>query len=110
MGTVPWAVYSPSHLKEHFVIQDIELKTVDFKVKRLQMRIAQAAKQKRYRLMRSLQWLLAHSRLAKLLAIRRVTSSKGKNTPGIDGVIWRTLRQKTNAVKQLKDADTKPSH
>jgi RNA-directed DNA polymerase len=65
------------------------------------MRIAKAAKEGNYRSMRSLQWLLAHSRLAKLLAIRRVTSNKGKNTPGVDGVVWRTSRQKMRAVKQL---------
>jgi RNA-directed DNA polymerase len=75
--------------------------TVERKVKRLQMRIAKAAKERKYRMMRSLQWLLAHSRLAKLLAIRRVTSNKGKNTPGVDGVVWRTSRQKMRAVKLL---------
>ena len=51
--------------------------------------------------MRSLQWILAHSFFAKLLAIRRVTSNKGKNTPGVDGVVWKTSRQKMNAVKLL---------
>ncbi len=52
--------------------------------------------------MRSLQWLLAHSFYGKLLAVRRVTSNKGKNAPGVDGVIWRTSRQKTRAVEQLR--------
>ena len=65
------------------------------------MRIAKAAKEGRYRTMRSLQWILAHSFYAKLPAIRRVTSNKGKNTPGVDGVVWKTSRQKMNAVKQL---------
>jgi RNA-directed DNA polymerase len=65
------------------------------------MRSATAAKQRRFRTMRSLQWILAHSYFAKLLAIRRVTSNKGKNTPGVDGVIWKTSRQKINAVKLL---------
>lgn len=51
--------------------------------------------------MRSLQWILAHSYFARLLAIRRVTSSTGKNTPGVDGVVWRTSRQKVRAVNQL---------
>jgi RNA-directed DNA polymerase len=74
---------------------------VEQTVKRLQRRIAEAAKQGKYRKMRSLQWLLAHSRLAKLLAIRQVTSNKGKNTPGVDGVVWRTSRQKMRAVALL---------
>jgi RNA-directed DNA polymerase len=33
--------------------------------------------------------------------VRRVTSNKGKTTPGIDGVVWKTSRQKMNAVKLL---------
>jgi len=102
MGTVPWTVYAPTRRREHWKLPDgLSWKTVERKVKRLQMRIAKAAKEGNYRSMRSLQWLLAHSRLAKLLAIRRVTSNKGKSTPGVDGVVWRTSRQKMRAVKQL---------
>lgn len=101
MGRVPWAIYAPTHQKEYWIPEELDWKIVKLKVKRLQMRIAKAAKNKQYRKMRSLQWLLAHSRLAKLLAIRRVTSSKGKNTPGIDGVVWRTNRQKTKAIKYI---------
>jgi RNA-directed DNA polymerase len=102
MKTVPWTVYAPTRRKEHWTLPDgLDWKTVQLKVKRLQMRIAKAAKLKKYRLMRSLQWLLAHSFYGKLLAVRRVTSNKGKNTPGVDGVVWKTSRQKTNAVKLL---------
>ena len=102
MGTVHWMVYAPTRQKEHWKLPNgLDWKTVHLKVKRLQMRIAKAAKLKKYRLMRSLQWILAHSFYAKLLAVRRVTSNKGKNTPGVDGVVWKTSRQKINAVKQL---------
>jgi len=102
MGTVPWTVYAPASQKEQWKLPDGLLwKTIEQKVKRLQMRIAKAAKEGRYRTMRSLQWILAHSFYAKLLAVRRVTSNKGKNTPGIDGVVWRTSRQKMRVVKQL---------
>lgn len=102
MGTVPWTVYAPTRRKQHWELPDgISWKTVEQKVKRLQMRIAEAAKKGNFRTMRSLQWLLAHSRFAKLLAIKRVTSNKGKNTPGVDGVVWKTSRQKMRAVKLL---------
>ncbi len=102
MKTVPWMVYAPTRRKEHWELPDgLDWKTVRRKVKRLQMRIAKAAKLKKYRLMRSLQWMLAHSFYAKLLAVRRVTSNKGKNTPGVDGVVWKTSRQKSEAVTQL---------
>jgi RNA-directed DNA polymerase len=102
MGTVPWTVYAPTRRKEHWKPPDgLGWRTVNLKVKRLQMRIAKAAKLKKYRQMRSLQWILAHSFYAKLLAVRRVTSNKGKNTPGVDGVVWKTSRQKIEAVKLL---------
>jgi RNA-directed DNA polymerase len=102
MGTVPWTVYAPTRRKQHWQLpQGLTWQTVELKVKRLQMRIAEAAKLKKYRRMRSLQWLLAHSFYGKLLAVKRVTSNKGKNTPGVDGVVWRTSRQKMRAVKSL---------
>jgi len=102
MKTVPWAVYAPTSRKKQWKPDGIVWKTVALKVKRLQIRIAKAAKLKRFRKMQSLQWILAHSHYGKLIAIRRVTSNRGKNTPGIDGVVLKTPRQKTHAVKQLQ--------
>lgn len=103
MGTVPWTVYAPTRRNKQWELPDgLDWKTVQMTVKRLQMRIAKAAMLKNFRLMRALQWLLAHSRCAKLLAVRQVTSNKGKNTPGVDGVIWKTSRQKFNGVKLLR--------
>jgi RNA-directed DNA polymerase len=71
-------------------------------VKRLQMRIAKAVKEKRHGKARALQWVLTHSYSAKLLAVKRVTGNKGAKTPGIDGVTWKTATQKMQAVSQLK--------
>ena len=51
------------------------------------MRIAEAVRGGRYRLVESLQWLLTHSFYARLLVVRRVVTNKGGKTPGIDGVI-----------------------
>src|SRR3990172_13127108 len=76
--------------------------TVEYEVKRLQLRIAKAIKMGRYGKAKALQWLLTHSFYAKLLAIKRVTTNTGKRTPGIDGVIWKTDKQKINAVNALK--------
>ncbi len=70
-------------------------------VKRLQIRIAKAVKDKDYRRIKSLQWTLTHSFYAKALAVKRVTSNKGKNTPGIDGVLWKTASAKMQAVYDL---------
>ena len=75
---------------------------VESHVKRLQMRIAKATQEKRYGKVRALQWLLTHSHSAKVLAIRRVTSNKGANTPDVDGIIWNTAKQKCEAIKELQ--------
>ena len=39
---------------------------------------------------------------AKLLAVRRVVLNKGGKTPGVDGVIWGTAKQRIQAVLSLK--------
>jgi RNA-directed DNA polymerase len=58
-------------------------------VRRLQMRIAKAVREGKPGRVKTLQWLLTHSRYAKLLAVKRVTSNKGRNTPGVDGILWK---------------------
>lgn len=80
----------------------INWKLVEDQVYRLQLRIAKAVKLGRFAKAKALQWLLTHSFFAKLLAIKRVTQNTGKRTPGIDGVIWKTDRQKINAVLELR--------
>ena len=81
---------------------------VKLRVKQLQMRIAKAIREGKYRRANSLQWILTHSFYAKLLAIRRVTQNRGSKTPGIDNILWRTSRQKLNAVYQLRRHGYKP--
>jgi RNA-directed DNA polymerase len=68
----------------------------------LQMRIAKAVSDKQYGKVKSLQWLLVNSNSAKLLAVRRVTTSKGSKTAGIDGILWTTSEEKIQAVRSLK--------
>lgn len=76
--------------------------TVQKFVRRLQLRIAKAIKQGHYCKGKALQWLLTHSFYAKLLAVKRVTQNGGKNTPGVDRVIWRSPNQKLQAAVSLK--------
>jgi len=63
---------------------------VSAQVKRLQMRIAKAIREKSYGKAKALQWLLTHSFSAKLLVVRQVTQSLGAKTPGVDGIVWKT--------------------
>ena len=95
---------SASNLTWHTIIW----KRVEIQVRRLQLRIAKAVGEKRYGKAKALQWLLTNSFMAKLLAVRRVTQSSGSKTPGIDGVLWRTPKQKIQAVQSLRRRGYKP--
>ena len=88
--------------------KSIPWKTVQKDVRRLQVRIAKAVRGKNYRKAKALQWILTHSYHAKLLAVRRVTTNRGKRTPGVDGITWKSPRQKMIAVSDLKRKGYKP--
>jgi RNA-directed DNA polymerase len=77
-------------------------------VRRLQRRIAKATKENQWGKVKSLQHLLSNSFYAKLLAVKRVTSNKGKKTPGIDGVLWQGARAKMQAVHSLRRRGYRP--
>lgn len=77
-------------------------------VKKLQVRIAKATREKRWRKVKALQWLLTHSFSAKALAVKRVTENQGKRTSGVDGKIWSTPETKINAIAKLKRRGYKP--
>ena len=81
--------------------RSIDWKKARFEVRRLQMRIAKAVKEGKQGKVKSLQWLLTHSFNAKALAVKRVTSNKGKKTPGVDGILWKNSRAKMQAVLSL---------
>ena len=64
--------------------ETIQWDHVKAQVRRLQMRIAKAYREGKSGKVKSLQWLLTHSRNAKLLAVKRVTENRGAKTPGVD--------------------------
>jgi RNA-directed DNA polymerase len=82
--------------------RSIDWKKAHREVRRLQMRIAKAVQEGRYGRVKALQWTLTHSFYAKALAVKRVTSNKGKKTPGIDGVLWTTAKDKWQAILSLR--------
>lgn len=77
-------------------------------VGKLQRRIAKAQKGKRYNKVKALQHLLVTSRAAKILAVERVTSNKGKRTAGVDGMTWTTNAAKAQAIGSLRRRGYKP--
>ena len=87
---------------------DIDWKKIERNVSRLQARIVKATQQGRWGKVKALQHLLTHSFSAKVLAAKRVTENKGKNTPGVDGIIWNTPAKKMKAVYELQQRGYQP--
>jgi RNA-directed DNA polymerase len=90
-------------------LQEATWRSIDWnkarrEVRRLQMRIAKAVKEGKHGKVKSLQWMLTHSfHVPKAFGtVKRVTSNKGKNTPGVDGVVWENAKDKIQAVFSLK--------
>ncbi len=65
---------------------DVDWQVIQKQVRRLQMRIVKATKECKWNKVKALQYFLTHSKAAKLLAVKRMTSNKGKNTPGIQSI------------------------
>jgi len=86
----------------------IDWAKVERSVSRLQARIVKAVQADRWHRVRSLQRLLRKSLAAKLLAVRRVTSNRGKATAGIDGVILKTPTAKWQSALKLNTKDYQP--
>ena len=87
---------------------DIDWKRSNYNVKRLQIRIAKATKESNWRKVKRLQRLLERSFSARALAVRKVVSNKGRNTPGVDGIIWNTTEKKWNAIFEINPNNYKP--
>src|SRR3990170_3769962 len=79
----------------------IEWRAIWKQVNRLQVRIAKAEKEGRRGRVKALQRLLVHSFFAKLWAVRRVALNRGRRTPGVDGVLWKTPGQRLHAARSL---------
>ena len=86
----------------------LEWSKISKQVLRLQRRIAKAEKDKKRGKVKALQRLLTCSFAAKCMAVKRVISNTGNKTPGVDGVVWRTDRQKIQGVFNLKRHGYKP--
>lgn len=87
---------------------DIDWTKVHRTVKRLQMRIAKAVRERRWGKVKALQWLLTHSFSGRAIAVKRVTDNHGKKTPGVDGETWNTPESKARAIGTLRRRGYQP--
>ena len=87
--------------------EKIDWKTVENNVNKLQTRIVKAVRQKKWHLVKRLQYLLTNSFHAKLLAVKKVTQNRGKRTAGIDGEKWITSNSKLKAALELSGKNYK---
>ena len=80
----------------------VDFDVVEQSVKILQNRIVKAKLSSRTRMVKHLQKLLVKSLNARILAVKRVSENKGKNTAGVDGKLLDTNIKKSICVNDLK--------
>src|SRR5208282_1733216 len=80
----------------------IDWKKVHCTVRRLQARIVKAVREGKWHKVKALVYLLTHSFSGRAMAIDRVVSNDGANTPGVDGILWNTPEAKTAAFSELR--------
>ena len=83
--------------------KSIDWRRAEKEVNRLQTRIVKATQQKDWNTVKRLQYLITHSFYAKALAVRRVTTNKGRKTAGVDKQLWNTPAEKMRAVLSLTE-------
>src|SRR5215467_14130820 len=71
-------------------------------VRRLQARIVKATQEGRWGKVKALVYLLTHSFSGRAVAILRVTTNPGAQTPGSDGDVWDSPELKTAAFTRLR--------
>ena len=79
------------------------------KVNKLQSKIAKVTERGRWNLVKKLQHLLTNSLFALYIAVKKVSSNKGKNTPGVDGKLLKTVKEKEEVIISLKTKKYKSS-
>jgi RNA-directed DNA polymerase len=92
-----------SRKKDALKWESIDWGTVEAFINKVQTRIAKATVARNKKLARELQRMLTHSYYAKLWAIRKVTSTTGNRTAGVDGEKWNTSAKKQQAVSKLDE-------
>ena len=77
-------------------------------VRRVQICIVQAEQEGKRRKVRALQHILTRSWSGRAVAVKRVTTNRGKRTPGVDRVTWDTPEQNAPAVADIQPQSGRP--
>jgi len=81
---------------------------IDKQVNRLQTNIVKAINKGSWYKVRKIQYLIVNSFCAKAMAVRKITTNRGKKTAGVDGQIWNTPAAKMKATLSLNMVKYKP--
>jgi RNA-directed DNA polymerase len=74
----------------------------------MQIRIAKATREGKWRKVKALQRMLTRTLSARLYAVRRVTQNTGARTAGVDRELWETPESRLRAVGRLKQRGYRP--
>ncbi|MET3117559.1 RNA-directed DNA polymerase [Undibacterium sp. GrIS 1.8] len=86
----------------------VSWRQVERNVKGMQIRIAKATREGKWRKVKALQRMLTRTLSAKLLAVKRVTENQGKRTAGVDGELWESPEKKWLAVSRMEQRGYRP--
>ena len=81
--------------------REFDFTSAEHHVQKLQWRIEKALIEREFGKATYLYHLLIHSHSAKMLAVKAVTSNRGKYTSGIDNEVWLSSKDKYNAALSL---------
>ncbi len=88
--------------------RQVNWRRVHRSVRRLQIRIVKAEQGQKKRKVRALQRILSRSFGGRAVAVKRVTTNRGKQTPGVDNVVWDTPGKKAQAIEDLRKQTGRP--
>lgn len=86
----------------------IDWRHVEQTVRGIQIRIAKATQEGKWRRVKTLQRLLTRSFCGKVLAVKRVTENQGSRTAGVDRELWKTPESRMEAIGRLERRGYRP--
>lgn len=89
--------------------ENIDWPKAEAELARLQQRIIRAFEEERFNRVRAVMRILVNSWSCRALAVRKTVTSKGRKTPGVDGVVWRIPDERIQAIRLLKPKGYQPS-